>query len=552
MKNVISRLYLENFQSIKDSFEFEFSPITLFYGQNSVGKSAVFDAMKLLSDLCLGKASRQELVKNTYCRDSDNTMIIGAGFSVGYPSGHWDDQFIINLDEVIPSFNYFIDGYDFETKSIDKDPLADESDPSLEIDIFFRIKNGWIERIEIILEREKFINYNNDDSSLEIYLSNIYMKKLNKRIKEDTGLLFENLCREVMPHENKENYNGMVIEGDVLCINDVYESFNEPITGQMFDSMENPFFSNVNADEDRKKVELILSFMFKMPITAYANIFKNTSHVGPLRKIPRTEDLFFHVERYGKNKEYSRLHSVSDWDMNWFDGSIAWKYLAEDSNKYSSNEEELELVDSVNMWMSSDNKLGMQYKIDRFVSVITYDKEAIENKLDDNISFNKMYPSGIVELKLNLANSKNLNIPLGLDDVGSGVSQVVPILVSGYKNKQILIEQPELHLHPKLQTDLSDYFIYRWNVGDLYSVIETHSEYLALRFLRRIRESISSDIMPDDIRLNKEDIAFYYFDSNGVSTQVKKLRVSDDGDFLDRWPKGFFSERERELFDDDY
>ena len=58
--------------------------------------------------------------------------------------------------------------------------------------------------------------------------------------------------------------------------------------------------------------------------------------------------------------------------------------------------------------------------------------------------------------------------------------------------------------------------------------------------------------MTDALRLHESNIAFYYFDSNNGSTNVTALRVSDEGDFLDRWPKGFFSERERELFDEDY
>lgn len=85
---------------------------------------------------------------------------------------------------------------------------------------------------------------------------------------------------------------------------------------------------------------------------------------------------------------------------------------------------------------------------------------------------------------------------VALQDVGVGTSQVLPIILEAFaqENKLIAIEQPELHLHPALQTKLGDVFI-ESALGENKNtfLLETHSEHLILRILRRIRESTEKD-----------------------------------------------------------
>src|SRR5262249_24262657 len=77
-------------------------------------------------------------------------------------------------------------------------------------------------------------------------------------------------------------------------------------------------------------------------------------------------------------------------------------------------------------------------------------------------------------------------------DVGIGISQVLPVLVTAYAAKQemIAIEQPEIHLHPALQSDLGDVLI-ESALGERGNrlLIETHSEHIILRIMRRMRET---------------------------------------------------------------
>lgn len=74
---------------------------------------------------------------------------------------------------------------------------------------------------------------------------------------------------------------------------------------------------------------------------------------------------------------------------------------------------------------------------------------------------------------------------------------------------------------------------------------------MILRALKRVRQTANGTLKDPELKLNAEDIAVNYFEPQpDGSTRVHILRVSEDGDFLDRWPNGFFAERDQELFDE--
>jgi hypothetical protein len=79
-------------------------------------------------------------------------------------------------------------------------------------------------------------------------------------------------------------------------------------------------------------------------------------------------------------------------------------------------------------------------------------------------------------------------------------------------------------------------------------LIETHSEHIMLRLLRRVRETTDDELPPGVIGLSADDLSVIYVESGPEGVRFRPLRVSEDGDFLDRWPQGFFEERAEELF----
>jgi predicted ATPase len=138
---------------------------------------------------------------------------------------------------------------------------------------------------------------------------------------------------------------------------------------------------------------------------------------------------------------------------------------------------------------------------------------------------------------------------LEIEDVGVGISQVIPVLLAA-NSSHVYIQQPELHLHPRLQAQLADVFIEQVSRDPIF-VIETHSEHFLLRILRRIRETYRSDIAHTLFSLKAEDVVVLYVDKTKEGTSsIVQLRISAEGEFIDRWPNGFFTERDGELFDE--
>lgn len=139
---------------------------------------------------------------------------------------------------------------------------------------------------------------------------------------------------------------------------------------------------------------------------------------------------------------------------------------------------------------------------------------------------------------------------LDFDQVGSGVSYAFPVLTALWGWPRSWIEQPELHLHPAAQCEMGDAIVRAFNRGR-FTVIETHSEHLLLRILRRVRQTSAGKTTDRELQCQPEAVAVLYFaPQQDGSTQVHHLRVTRGGDFMDRWPDGFFEERFRELFDE--
>jgi hypothetical protein len=69
-----------------------------------------------------------------------------------------------------------------------------------------------------------------------------------------------------------------------------------------------------------------------------------------------------------------------------------------------------------------------------------------------------------------------------------------------------------------------------------------------LRLLRRIRETTQGELPPGLLPLTADDLAVLFVEPSEKGVRFRSLRVDKDGEFVDRWPRGFFEERDQELF----
>ena len=155
-----------------------------------------------------------------------------------------------------------------------------------------------------------------------------------------------------------------------------------------------------------------------------------------------------------------------------------------------------------------------------------------------------------VRRQIQLVATAGANLRLRTSDIGVGISQILPVVVAALDPDRpaiTAIEQPELHVHPRLQVELGDLFAEQAAGGGVF-LIETHSEHLMLRLLRRMEETSGNELPEGKPPLRPEQISVVFLEQVDGEARATPLRVDKTGEFVDRWPQGFFDERADELF----
>lgn len=275
-----------------------------------------------------------------------------------------------------------------------------------------------------------------------------------------------------------------------------------------------------------------LSTVVVGPGVLIRNQLRKLRYVGPIRNVPL------------RNFEAS----LTPDEARWADGTAAWeKLLTGDAS----------LLAEVSGWMADDEKLATGYGLERFalkeVDVRTLnwllraaDPDAGVRSEPELLRQLEMTPE---TLRLDLIDAKT-GMHVQPRDVGIGISQVLPVVVAALEPSASLvaIEQPELHIHPAVQVGLGDLLIKGAKEKGISFLIETHSEHLILRLLRRIRETAEGELPSGAIALKPEDVCVVYVQPSESGVKLVPLPIDETGEFTTRWPKGFFDERAEELF----
>jgi predicted ATPase len=131
-----------------------------------------------------------------------------------------------------------------------------------------------------------------------------------------------------------------------------------------------------------------------------------------------------------------------------------------------------------------------------------------------------------------------------LTDIGFGVSQVLPVLVLlAYvpEGSTVILEQPEIHLHPAVQSGLADVILEAALVRDVQVIVESHSEHL----LRRIQLRVAEQQLENDIPVSVDDVRLWFINQDGADSRANDLKMNEYGEIVN-WPKDFFGDRLRE------
>lgn len=237
---------------------------------------------------------------------------------------------------------------------------------------------------------------------------------------------------------------------------------------------------------------------------AFEKAFQKIYYLGPLREYPKR----FYSWAGEKPQDVGRRGELS----------IPALLASQKLEKIKAEEEgtEISLEEKIAIWLK---KLGL---IDSFrVEPIAKNRREYEVRV-------RRFP-----------NSSDVLIT----EVGFGVSQILPVLVLCYyvpEGSTIILEQPEIHLHPSVQAGLADVLIDAIKTRNVQIILESHSEHLLRRLQRRVAEETDG--------LTDQDIKLYFCSSrkNGDS-QLTPLEIDPYGNILN-WPENFFGDEMGDLF----
>jgi len=562
----ITSIYLENFQSIKDAVELPIRPLTFLYGPNSSGKSAVHDALYLLNVALTSGDGMADLIRrwthvNASLTDTSK-MVIGVSLRV---RGEFGESALIERVE-------FPDEFDEEPLSIFAIDIDAELSIKLRFGSDYQEADGfsvWLNKqlvFEISSQHEDhgtyvtlaaeyfgaslknvISRYGFDPEAIESYRVECYFDRkplrLRAILREDSQRRRLNsailaIANYALTSVISWYLMPVLVAADRGALDDSHLTFFARAYANVrwLDQADSSLFEGGVGDSTQQSFP---SFS-RLRHLVHVDLIHKTSN--PIRPIGESR-LGTYIQNKVKEQEGIGLRSGGD---------MTPRLLQELAEAPNSRPPEF-LYDYVNRCLSDHLFLDRGYQVDFDIcEVLRPDSVGPPAGLPyiTKASVFGGFSLHVLALVVCFLRERSGQL-VTFADVGTGLSCVLPVLTalhSGYSFAQ----QPELHLHPAMQSALADIYIERAGCARERHLIESHSEYILLRCLRRIRETSTGRRPLDDPQaLGPDQVSILYFDPQpDGSTKVRKIRVTKDGEFIDRWPRGFFAERGKDLFDE--
>jgi predicted ATPase len=560
---MIQKISFRNYKAF-ESGEIKLKPITILLGANSVGKSSIINLLLMLQQSAnsinyksalrlhgenVSMGESENIFRN---KNIENNIVLEFEFkSESLKELLRKELFNDFINQVFQPIEFLTRFPDTEIKESIKIEFKQFINKRREIDDkIYHSKDQFVNLINAIENLNNDIEKNRKQSDfLRYYLRRRESVSTNeknalestydylfdlKKIKDDTFNLTFELCnvksnkedvikmckvcllnnsKEILHfnfslNQNNSGYKDIIITSEFGKNRELldkkakdeflrYVNFNSTIFSwvPIFNKNRDFFFRN-SPDEDYSIITQIIIQIIEQAIIPIRSQFTRelVNHVSPLRAHPKR---YYFLDKANINTVLDTL-----------DGNSLTEILKENANVKSK----------VNSWLKT---FGLHVDVSTLQDVIH-------------------------KLKIN-----QHSLDLDITDVGFGISQILPVIVQGFlsfDNSLTMIEQPEIHLHPKMQADLADLFIdvvvgtnnqklnfgkKQYPIAKKYLLIETHSEYLLRRLRRRISEG----------KIMAQDVAIYFVlppkEKNG-SAIIEEKEVSEDGVF--EWPQDFYAD----------
>jgi hypothetical protein len=559
---MITAITLENFKGIREPMTLAIRPITLLFGPNSAGKSTfihalhyayeLFDNHNLDADLTLTGGPFVDLGGfKSLVHGRDYSQPVRIGFEVAMPQLAWAgfgaDVSIIGEELGLSVRDFLAEQLDTASVAVEirwspyeQCPYVSATTVSLNGAPFASLM------CEANLKERSLKLLNTDHPVFQRVRDCSPVEQLDEGEDPDQSVLsraLESLWFRLRVSRDQRIAiaPGRLADG-LPAIDYPLECFWEDSAGEAAGDgrgRKGPVDETYDQlTECGKQFMLAVSELFLAPCQAVRAGLNQMLYLGPVREAPARH-------------ERPRVLNQGQWAS----GRAAWDRLGECDEW---------LVSAVSEWLGDAHRLNTGYTLQR--------REFYEIDVDDPI-LNALRSARQLDAdddaRAGPAESSLARFPISRQlylvpqgkklllrpqDVGTGIAQVLPVVVAllDGKDRLICVEQPELHVHPKVQARLADLVIqaaigYRHHV-----ILETHSECLVLRLLRRVRDTMArkaSRLEGDEAKdfplpwahdVRPSDIAIYFISSIEGAVQCKEIEVDDRGDFIQDWPDDFF------------
>lgn len=500
---MLTKIRVENYKSFKEA-EIPIKPITILLGANSSGKSSMLQLLLLLQQTAevasyesalkiYGKRISMGKPENLfYKKDSKKPFCIQIDFNNEHLKNYLIDALKSYLGPFRLSFRLL------SNKKIDIGSKRVDFEEAL--DTIINKKNPLLTRLPELSDyyiSSSDLTRQGIPSLISTYdfLKQLYnIKSPSFSFTYTVSFSNEQLLVSAFSFKNNDvsilSYSKGVFYSDITELKDTDQaSLNEALLQDS--TIFNIFGKRENIKKSPNGNETSLSKTMINLITKGLSILQDEfkepfiNHVGPLRA---------HPQRYYMLDKANVTYSLDTFDANAIAEVI---------------KDKPQLKERVNTWFK---QFGLEVTVDVFKEVIH---------------------------KLTVSQS---SLDLDIPDVGFGVSQVLPVVLQGFlspSSSVTIVEQPEIHLHPKMQAALADLFIDITKESGFtkHLLIETHSEYLLRRLRRRMAQGDGADkgISPNIVSIN-----LFHTRTNDEPATIENIPIENKGAF--QWPQEYYDD----------
>ena len=526
----VTALRLKNFMAFRDTKWIELRSITLLFGRNSSGKSAIIRALRLL------KQSLKTSDNKPLDFDVEGQLNLG-DFATALHTRNppfVDDWSELESNKMTFAFRCELDGSSAQfVREFIEQKYVPQSGANAELSttpefLEFTLQFGYDEiRKEVILV-SIYVDYPHDMFEGDAQLELLSLERLGVLEQREDRSLPQSVEWKPRWIWNSDFDLGIdMIEGQAICELVEWESTNGFLPVAQVDS--GTLFTKVhNEISDVQFVHKLTSGLS----TTIQDFLNSIEFLGPIRPEPRR---LYQLDQ----------HEVKRWEAQ---GLQTWiQFLKGTLNvaTVDTTDRDVKLYDRdegekhIESSPRNDTPEMLQTLIDAWFRILNLGSHVRANRtaLPDELALTSqvfIYKSSNEKDKENLA------------DVGYGASQVLPIItacVGASSGSMIITEQPELHLHPGAQSALGDLYIETSKNG-VRVLIETHSEHLLLRLRRRVAETaVGWFSSKNPIKILLLELNILYVSRGNIRSILELVEIDSQGDII-RPPEfqGFFAD----------